>query len=80
MFYKCNLNEKYIKHISKIMKIPLLYNIYISIFTNLVKIFKKNKKSLKVGSVQPDLDQTLSKFCYHDYQIDFKARGALVSK
>ena len=51
------------------------------IFTNLVKKYsKKNRKPLKIGSVQPDLDQTLSKFCYHDYQINFKARGALVVK
>ena len=26
-------------------------------------IKKKTKKPLKIGSVQPDLDQTLSKFC-----------------
>ena len=51
------------------------------IFTNLVnKYSKKNKKPLKIGSVQPDLDQTLSKCSYHDYQINFKAPGALVSK
>ena len=35
--------------------------------TDLFKLFlknqKKTKKPLKIGSVQPDLDQTLSKFC-----------------
>ena len=32
------------------------------IFTEELKILKKTKTLLKIGSVQPDLDQTLSTF------------------
>ena len=51
------------------------------IFTNLVKKYsKKKRKPLKIGSVQPDLDQTLSKFSYHHYQNFDKAPGSPLSK
>ena len=56
------MNEKYIKQISEIKK----YHYYIILidFYKLSETYsKKTKKPLKIASVQPDLDQTLSKFC-----------------
>ena len=40
-----------------------------------LKHIKKHEKPFKIGSVQPDLDQTLSNFRQHDYQHFFKALG-----
>ena len=45
------------------MKYDEIYGNLMKIYGNLMKQYKKMKKPLKIGSVQPDLDQTLSKFC-----------------